>query len=39
VIRTAKIATIEAKDGAQLGRVSAAILERVLGRIERELAD
>ena len=39
VIRTAKIATIEAADGAQLGRISSSILKRVMSRIEREMAE
>src|SRR6185437_9704648 len=37
VIRTAKIATIEASDAAGLGRVSTATLQRVITRIAAEL--
>ncbi|MBS0366200.1 MAG: hypothetical protein JSR67_10300 [Proteobacteria bacterium] len=37
VIRAAKIATIEASDGAKLGRVRDSVLKRVMGRMEREL--
>lgn len=36
VIRTAKIATIEAGDATRLGRVSAAVLRRVKRRIATE---
>ena len=38
VIRTAKIATIEASDATRLGRVPAAQLRQVVGRIVRELS-
>ena len=37
VIRTAKIATIEAADAAKLGRVSPAVLRQVARRLAREL--
>jgi mRNA interferase MazF len=37
VIRTAKIATIEAADAARLGRVSPAVLRRVTQRLAGEL--
>ena len=37
LIRTAKIATIEASDGSRLGRVSAIQLRRVTGRLARGL--
>jgi mRNA interferase MazF len=33
VIRTAKIATIEAADGTKLGRVSASVLKRAMNRV------
>jgi mRNA interferase MazF len=38
VIRSAKIATIEASDAAKLGRISARELRRVVSLIGRELA-
>lgn len=38
VVRTAKIATIEASDAARLGRLSAAPLRRVVERLAAELA-
>ena len=38
VIRTAKIATIEAADATRLGRISAAQLRQAVGRIIRELS-
>ena len=37
LIRTAKIATIDAADATKLGRLSAASLRRVLAAIAREL--
>jgi mRNA interferase MazF len=37
VIRTAKIATIEALDATRLGRVSPSVLARVAGNIARVL--
>jgi mRNA interferase MazF len=37
VIRTAKIATIEAADATKLGKVSASLLKQALRRIAREL--
>lgn len=37
VIRTAKIATIEASDAASLGKISTATLQRVITRIAAEL--
>ena len=37
VIRSAKIATIEAADAAKLGRISPAELKRVVGAISSEL--
>jgi mRNA interferase MazF len=37
VIRTAKIATIEASDATKLGRISASALNRVIARAGREL--
>jgi mRNA interferase MazF len=37
VVRTAKIATIELSDATRLGKVSAAVLKQVLGKIGREL--
>ena len=37
VIRTAKVATIEARDATKLGRISPSLLEQALGRITREL--
>ena len=37
VIRTAKIATIEASDATKLGRVSDAVLRKVAVRLGREL--
>jgi len=37
VIRTAKIATIEATDAAKLGRVSASVIAQVVERLAREL--
>jgi len=37
VIRTAKLATIEASDASALGRVSGAVLRKVIGRLGREL--
>lgn len=37
VIRTAKIATIEAADAARLGRVSPAVLRQVASRLAGEL--
>jgi len=37
VVRTAKIATIEASDATRLGRVPAAQLRQVVGRLVREL--
>ena len=37
VIRTAKIATIEAGDATRLGNVSASLLKQTIGRIAREL--
>jgi mRNA interferase MazF len=37
VIRTAKIATIEAVDASRLGRVTATTLRQVKGRVAREL--
>jgi mRNA interferase MazF len=38
VVRTAKIATIEAGDATRLGRVAAAPLRRVLGHVIGELS-
>jgi mRNA interferase MazF len=38
VVRTAKIATIEAADATRLGRVSAAQLRLVVARMVRELS-
>src|SRR5579872_3590929 len=37
VIRTAKIATIEASDAARLGKISPATLQHVLARVGAEL--
>lgn len=37
VIRTAKIATIEAVDATRLGRVSSSVSRQVVRRLEREL--
>jgi mRNA interferase MazF len=37
VVRTAKIATIEVADATKLGRVSAASLKQVIGKVGREL--
>ena len=37
VIRTAKIATIEASDAARLGKISPATLQQVLARVGAEL--
>ncbi|MBK8742789.1 MAG: type II toxin-antitoxin system PemK/MazF family toxin [Betaproteobacteria bacterium] len=37
VIRTAKIATIEAADATRLGKVSATLLAKVVARLGREL--
>ena len=37
VIRTAKIATIEASDAAKLGKVSSALLRQVAKRLGQEL--
>ena len=37
VIRTSKIATIEASDATRLGKVSAATLQNVLARVDAEL--
>jgi len=37
VIRTAKIATLEVSDATRLGKVSAAVLRQVIGKIRREL--
>ena len=37
VIRTAKIATIEAVDATRLGKVSATLLGKVVARLGREL--
>lgn len=37
VIRTAKIATIEAGDAGKLGRISASVLKRVMTHVGREL--
>ena len=37
VIRTAKIATIEASDATRLGRVTPALFRQVAGRLAREL--
>ena len=37
LIRTAKIATIEAADAAKLGRVAASLIRQVVGRLTREL--
>ena len=37
VVRTAKIATIEAGDATQLGRISPSLLKQTLARIAREL--
>jgi mRNA interferase MazF len=37
VIRTAKIATIEAGDATRLGKVSAPLLKQAIDRIAREL--
>lgn len=37
IIRTAKIATIEAADAARLGRISAAELRRVSGQIGKSI--
>ena len=37
VIRTAKIATIEASDAAKLGKVSRALFGQVAGHLQREL--
>ena len=37
VIRTAKIATIEASDAASLGKISAATLKQVITKIAAEL--
>lgn len=38
VVRTAKIATIEASHATRLGRVPAAQLRQVVGRLVRELS-
>jgi mRNA interferase MazF len=38
VVRTAKIATIEASDATRLGRASAAQLRQVVARLVRELS-
>jgi len=38
VVRTAKIATIEAADAVRLGRLAAAPLRRVIEHIVRELS-
>jgi mRNA interferase MazF len=37
VIRTAKVATIELSDATRLGKVSAAVLKQVIGKIGQEL--
>ena len=37
LIRTAKIATIEASDATRLGKVSAAVCRKVVARLGREL--
>ena len=37
VIRTAKLATIEASDATRLGRISATLLEKVSARLGQEL--
>ena len=37
VIRTAKIATIEATDATKLGRIPAALLKKVVSQLGREL--
>ncbi len=37
LIRTAKIATIEATDATKLGRVSPSLVRQVVGRLAREL--
>jgi mRNA interferase MazF len=37
VVRTAKIATIEASDATKLGRISASLLKQTIGRVGREL--
>jgi mRNA interferase MazF len=37
IIRTAKIATIEASDATRLGKISALQLKQVLSKIGREL--
>jgi mRNA interferase MazF len=37
VIRTAKIATIEAMDAAKLGRVSASLIRQVVEKVAREI--
>ena len=37
IIRTAKVATIEASDATKLGKISAAQLKQVLSKIVREL--
>ena len=37
IIRTAKIATIEAVDASKLGQVSSAVLKKVLKRVALEL--
>ena len=37
VIRTAKIATIDASDATKLGRISAALFRKVVVRLGREL--
>ena len=37
VIRTAKIATIEVSDATKLGKIPAALLKQVIGKLGREL--
>ena len=39
VIRSAKIATIDASDASKLGRISAAQLRRVTGQIRQKLGE
>ena len=37
VIRTAKIATIEVADATKLGKIPAALVKQVIGKVSREL--
>jgi mRNA interferase MazF len=37
VIRTAKVATIEVADATRLGKIPAALVKQVMGKISREL--